>query len=383
MSIRSFIIGMIGIFIPIYLYTLTHQIRTVILLYLLMFSFEAFFELPSALFMARFGPKHNIALSLPILVFHFWLLWTLPEYNWPIWFISLTAGICLALFWEGYNYDFSRSKNRQSATVQVSRMYIIIAILGAIAPFIGGTIASKFGLHFLFGLATGALLFAVVPLFMNKEVHLRRKFNVFKLRRKRLSLQAVSYCASGIEATTNANFWPLFVFLIVGNYQKVGLVTSTALLLTIIVTYIVGKTADERGKCGYIKLGSSITGLAYFAKAFVDNIFQVFGLNIITAISHSLFTSPFVTEYYLHADEDYRSEYIFLMEFAIDLGRVLFLGILYFISFYLPTEKLLMVSLLLGGLITFGIGLMPDSRCEIPHITNKKIKVSPILRSKS
>jgi hypothetical protein len=262
-------------------------------------------------------------------------------------------------------------------------MYILIAVLSAIAPFIGGTLASKYGFHFLFGMVTALLLFAVAPLFTNHEPHLRRQFNVFKLRRKSLKLQALSYCGSGIESTTNANFWPLFVFLLVGNYRDVGLVTSAALLFTILVTYIVGRTADARGKCGYIRLGSSITGVTYFIKVFVTNIYQVFGLNIITAISHSLFTSPFITEYYLHADEEYRPEYIFLMETSIDLGRVVFLGILYVLSFYLSTKNLLMAALLLGGLATFTIGLMPDSRCEIPRHTNKKIKVTPMIRSKS
>jgi hypothetical protein len=374
MSIRSFIIGMIGIFIPIYLFTLTHQVRTVILLYLLMNLFEAFLEYPSALILAHLGPKHNIAFSLPILVFHFWQLWTLPVYHWPIWSMALTGALTLALFWEGYHFDFSRSKSKTKATKQVSRMYITIAILSAIAPFIGGTIAAKFGFHALFGLVTALLLFAVTPLFKGKEQHIHRKFNVLKLRRKKFLGQALSYWGTGIEASTNANFWPLYVFLLVPNYQTIGLVTSTALLLTIFVTYIVGKTADQRGKTSYIKLGSSITAITYFVKAFANDIFQVFGLNLITAVSHPIFASPYICEYYLHADEDYRHEYIFLMELMCDTGRVVFFGILYIASFYLSTKNLLVAGLLLGGASTFLIGLMPDSRCEA-RVDNKEIKV--------
>lgn len=379
MSIRSFIISLISIFVPIYLYTLSHSVKTVIVLYLLMFLFEAAFEYPSALFLATFGPKHNIALSLPILVFHFWQLWTIPTYHWPIWTISLTGAMTLALFWQGYNFDFSRSKSKKGCTKQVSRMYIIITILGATAPFIGGLIASHFGLNALFGVVTVLLLFAVVPLFIGGEVHLRRQFNPLKLRRRKLARQVISYAATGMEASTNANFWPLLVFFLVANYQEIGLVTSLALLLTILVTYIVGKTADQRGKVTYIRFGSVLTGTIYFVKAFVNSIYQVFGLNLLTSISHSFFTSPLMTEYYLHADEEYRNEYIFLMEISTDLGRVAFFGIIYAVSFYLSDRNLLVFCLILGGLASFLISLMPDYRAEITH-GNRKIKVTPAIR---
>jgi hypothetical protein len=67
------------------------------------------------------------------------------------------------------------------------------------------------------------------------------------------------------------------------------------------------------------------------------------------------------------------------MELACDLGRVVFFGIIYILSFYLTTKNLLVAALLLGGSCTFLIGLMPDSRADA-RLKDKTIRVSPKLR---
>ena len=68
MSIRSTVISLINIFIPIYLYTITYSIRTIVFFWLVMFAVEMLLEYPAMRLIAHFGPKHSIAFSLPFLV---------------------------------------------------------------------------------------------------------------------------------------------------------------------------------------------------------------------------------------------------------------------------------------------------------------------------
>lgn len=371
MSIRSFITALISIFIPIYLLRLGFSLQSVILFYLQMFFGEALLEYPSALSLAKLGPKHNIAFSLPFLILHFWLLWTIPQFHWNIIWIALTGSITLSFFWQGYHYDFSVAKTKKKAGKEISRMYLIMAVLGAVAPFLGGVIATKFGFNGLFGLVTALMAFAILPLFKSEDKRLNRKFDLKKLKfSKMLGREVAAYAGSGFEGSTGVNLWPILGFLILGSYEKVGLATSLGLLLTIVVTYWVGKRSDAVNKCKYIRVGSFLTGTIYIVKAFVENIGQVIGLNILTSVTHSIYLSPFVAEYYLHADEESRNEYIFLMETAVDIARIIFFGIIYLLGFILSGKDLIVAGMFIGGFGTFLVALMPQAKCEV-----KKIKV--------
>lgn len=381
MSIRSFIISTIGVFIPIYLYTAGLSVQDIALFYIIMFGAEGILHYPSALLLSRLGPKHNIALSLPILVFHLWQLWTIEQYHFPLWTIAVTGSITLALYWTAYHYDFSKAKTKKKASKQVSRQYIIIAILGAIAPFIGGSIAEYYGFSTLFGVVTLLMLLAVVPLFKTGDKHPRHKFNPHKVRFDNYtSRQLIAVGASAVEATTQLTFWPLLVYLVIGNYQKIGIVTSSALILTIVTTYYVGKRGIDGDRCKYIRTGSFLTGLIHIFRPLASSILHVFGFNLLNSFTHAIFMSPLMTEYYLHADENSRLEYIYYGEAIGSALRVMFLAIIYALGLYFPDKALLTIALILGGLVTMLMGIMPKTKCEI---IDRKIKVLPKLQKVS
>ncbi len=252
MSVRSLVIALVNIFIPIYLYTITYSIKEIIVYYFILYIGEAILEYPAMKIIARFGPKHSIAFSLPFLVAHFWMLWTIPQYHWPLWLVALMASVAMGFFWQAYHYDFSKSKEKKRPTREISTLYMIIAILSALGPLVGGLIAGKFGIGSLFGLVTGLVLLTIFPLFVQKEPHIRHKTNLLKTLSGRTIKQIVAYGGNGIEVNTSMTFWPLFLFFIVGSYQAVGYVTAASLAITVLVTYLIGHIADRRSKTYFL-----------------------------------------------------------------------------------------------------------------------------------
>ncbi|MEI7690020.1 MAG: MFS transporter [bacterium] len=364
MSVRSTIVSLINIFIPIYLYTITYSIQAIILYYLIMFVVEAILEYPAMRLIAHFGPKHSIAFSLPFLVLNFWTLWTYPQYHWPIWLIAILGSVTMAFFWQAYHYDFSKSKEKKRTTKQISTLYIIIAFLSALGPLVGGIIAQKFGLNMLFGIVTGLVLLTIFPLFVQREPHIKHKPQIRKIFNKNILRQIVAYGGSGVEASTTMIFWPLFLFFVLGTYQQVGFVVAASLAVTVIVTYLIGHVADRKSKKYFINVGGLLTAALGALRIFVYSLTTAIIVNLLRGVTHSMYESPFVAEYYLHADEQSRTEYIFLMEFGIDLMRVLFFAILFAISFYLTGPQLLVWALLIGAVFTFLLTLMPAAKNE-------------------
>lgn len=378
-SLRSFACALIAIFTSIYFFKLGYSLRDIIFYYLVMYAAEAVFEIVSAYGISKLGPKKLIAASLPLLIIHFGLLLTIVNFHWPLWFIGAEGGFLLALFWQPYHFDFSKAKHREKSTKEVSKLYIALAVLGAIAPFVGGVIATNFGISYLFGLVILLLILAMFPLFKTSERFTpKRPLDVKRIKVKAILSDLISYIGSGWDSTVSATFWPIFIYFIVGSYQAVGIVTSIALVITVIVTYLVGKKADGGHRSQYVKYGSIIEGSIYFVQTLAQTATHVVFVNLAHGFSSSIFSSPYTSEYHLHADEYSRQEYIYTMETAIDLGRITLYGILGILTYFFPIKIVLVAALLLGGIGAMMTALMPPAKCDVCNgIQNKSIKLMP------
>lgn len=377
MAFRSFVVSLIGIFVPIYLWNLHYSLAEILFFELLIYLGEGLLEIPMAHLNARFGPKHLIAASMPVMVVHFLLLWTIPNYHWNIFFVAFTASLATALFWQAYHWDFSRSKHALKASSEVASIVILSSMAGATAPFLGGFISDQFGIGYVFMLVSFLLVFSIIPLFKTKELHVPQRIDFNRLKLAKIRNDLISYAGLASQGIVGMVIWPIFVYLIVRTYQNVGLATSGALLLSLFFTYILGKKADQGKRRAYLKTGSLLMSLVYFIKVIATTIFHVFSLDFFSNLANSFFYAPFVSEYYLHADEESRSEYIIVMEMTCDFTRALILIILLFFTLYYPDKTILIIGLLIAGLGSLLIGFMPQAKSEKLTINNTNIKIMP------
>lgn len=383
MTVRSFINSMIGLFVPVYLYQIGYPLFYVILLYLLMEFFNFLLEPIVAFLTAKIGPRHNIAFSLPMLVLHFWMLSNIQTSQWPIWLLALTGSLGIAFFWLPYRYDFTLCKKNSVVSTEVGFENILIALSSAVAPFIGGTIATRLGINFVFGAAIVVLSVITLPILFSKRKHEPVLINFNKIKINKIKRELISFGAIGIDATVGGLIaWGIFVFILLGTYEKIGIITSVALIITILVTYIVSKSADNGERNRFVKVGSFFTAIIYAIKTIASSFFQVMFLNIAHNISHAIFYPAYISEYYLHADEEGKLEYITYMEMAIDFAKVLGLSFLLVLTYFFPVKTVLVIGLILTGFANTLISLMPPAKKEL-KLENTNIKLIPMLRKKS
>jgi hypothetical protein len=164
----------------------------------------------------------------------------------------------------------------------------------------------------------------------------------------------------------------------VKSYESVGAITSAALVVTVVVTYYISKKSDQGKRITYLKIGGLLNGIISIIKAFTASVLQAYGVSVAKSFASSIQAAPFCSEYYIHADEEKRSEYIFLMESAVDLARISFFLLLFGLSFVLPIKTVLVTGLVIGGFGAFLSTIMPPAKCEIcGPIKNKRIKLTP------
>lgn len=379
MSLRSFALSLVALFIPIHLYRVGYDLRQIALFYALMFATEFFTEFLVVQGIRKFGPKAMITLSVPTLIIHLLLLLTLEQYNWPVVYLALTGGLSLATYWQSYHYDFSKSRHRKKTSTEIGRLYIVIAILGAIAPLVGGLVANSVGIGALYALVVTILFFSVTVLFKDSgKRHRQAKLNLEKVRWPKIYKDLLAYGGDMWEVCSSQHIWPLFLYLIVGSYTKVGGITSVALVITVLVIFFVSKRSDRGKRVDYLRLGGALNGMVAIIRTLVSTVPQAFGISLAKSFTSAAFASPFTSEYYLHADEESRAEYILVMEAANDVAKVIYYLVILSLTFFISTEKVLIVALVMGGVGALLSTLMPPAKCEVcGPIQDKSIRVVP------
>jgi len=358
MALRWFALSFINIFIPIYLYNLGFGLVT-IFLYLAALEFVCIFLVPLAGWLsAKFGPKHAMTVSFPFTLGMLWLYLTLPQSPGNLWLLILVGPVAAIFFWMSYHIDFSKVKDKDQCGSEISKLQILMALVSAGAPFIGGVIATHYGIDTVFIMTIVLLAMAVVPLFKTGEPHIPHSLNFKKIDLKKIYPDLLSYGGMGIETDGALVIWPLFIYLILKSYQSVGMVESLTLAIVVVVTYLAGKKIDQEDKGKILKKSSFLNGIVWTVKSVVRNFSHILFFNLLTALIYPFYNISFISEYYLHADEGSRVEYITWMEVAILIFRLFFFLLLALLAIYLEIKTVLIIALLLTAAGTFLTGVM-------------------------
>lgn len=370
MSLKTFAVSFITIFIPIYLFKLGYSPFSIFFFYAAFNFFIPLLNEIAARIITKIGPKHTMILSFPALMIFLGMLLTLPIYKWNLLLLAFIWSIETGLFWMSYHVDFSKAKHKKTCTSELSKIEILCSIFGAVTPFVGGVIASMYGISFTLVLSIFFLVFAALPLLKTSEPYVRQTIDMKKIQVKKILRDLLSYAGLGMDFAAMMVIWPLFVFLIVKSYQAVGAIESFALILMIVITFMVGKYADRTDKQKLIKRGGIVSGFVWMGKALSQSISQVIFFNLINAVTFPFLKLPFAAEFYIHADEEARIEYILWMERAVDYGRMFFFLILAALSFYFEIKFVLIAGLLLaipGSLLTGLMRPVTKEVCDANH----------------
>lgn len=376
MVLRTVAISLFAIYIPIFFYERGESATNIFMYFFIAYLVEAAFEVFSTILYREIGLKKTIIGSIPILILYLWMVATLSTYDWPLWLLGLVVGISLAFFWQPYQYMFSKYKSKEKTSRQVSARVSAVAILTAVTPLLGGYIIERFGSSYLLLLAIVLLVLASLLFSLGKDTRVSESFDVRQIKIAQHKKEIIAYMGYTLEETAAYTLWPFFVFLLVGSYKTVGGLMTITLGLTVIVTLAVGKLSDSGKRTMFIKEGSLMSVLINLGRAASSSLYHVFIVNIFRSLTTSIFASPFLSEYYLHADEEIRDEYIFIVELASDIARVLYFGLIIVASIYLPLQTTLIFAFILSAVGAFLSGLMPPSKRDLV-LKSREIKLMP------
>jgi len=351
--------GLLGVFLPLFLYKLFDGNLLPVLLYYSASHFLYLFTVMlGAQFLNRFGFRNALRASVFFGALYYGIFFFVNGET-ALSLLPLTVLVLLAyrlLFWLPYHVDFATFTSRKNRGRELSLMHATVLLIAAITPFIAGVIISRFGFDILFFSAILLYLvsgFAYITIPDTNERFVWGYWETWKkffshIRSKTL----IAYIADGAEGVVGLIVWPVFIFEILqGDYFSVGVLTTLITGAAIAVQLLLGKIIDTRlPKETVLWWGSIFYSLGWIIKIFIATAFEIFVAGAYHSIMGIVARTPIDTlTYEMSADEGhYVDEFTVLKEMALSVGRVLMFGAAALLVFFFSVKWVFLLSALVA-----------------------------------
>lgn len=291
--IRRLAFGILGLFIPIYVYQLTGDLKLVLLYYLIRAFAFIFSTIPSAKLIGKIGPDANMLLSTISSAIYFGLLILAQKLPAALWLAPFFSALKTNLYWLPYHTAFSTVGKKENLSDDLRKASSIARLVKAFAPLAGGFIATQFGFTPLFLISIFLLIVSALPIFLDGYNRHEPLYKFSKLKKTVLEKENkplfLSFIFQGTRTALDGIIWPLILFLAIPSLTKIGAITTITLLASLLVINLVAKRIN--------KFKWSIFGLGSLGRNLVWAIRGIVPLPLIIAITDPIYqlSSIFVT----------------------------------------------------------------------------------------
>lgn len=358
-SLDSVAIGLVSLFIPIYLLRLDYSLTEVFVFFGLSGLAMTLLTPFAIKSIARFGANRTMVLGNLFNVVFFLLLFALPSLYQPLWLLAIFRAGYSTFYFPAFTANFVKSRARNKTGTQIGKLNAITLLFHGIAPAIGGIVASTLGFNWVYGVVVCLIVIANIPLLFGRDDFAPTKFSI-----KKIPWNAYrDFVANGlynVPIIIESIIWPIAISLFIASYATIGFLSSIMIFTSMGISLYVGRREDSIGERRYIKQGIFSGILGNFGRMFVTTPVGVLGVNFLSGTSGALLANSFTSRYYKNADTDRLMEYIFGMEIAHSIVWAVFFGLLAVASIFMSTQFVLILAILLSIPATYGVKLIKD-----------------------
>lgn len=357
--LRSLAISLVGIFVPVYLYKIGYSISDISIFFIFWaVSRLLLWAYVSAKIVARFGPKHSMAIAVAIQISYLALILSIESMLWPLWFIGVVGSFAYGLYLMAFEVDFSKIKHTEHGGKEIGYLQIFERFGAVLGPLIGGLIAGFFDPRYTIAIAIFVLCGSLIPLFLSDEpTRKHQNIKIIGFPFKRHIRDFIVTSAFTVENNISITIWPLFLgaFVIINNtYESLGLLVATSTVASFLAVYVIGKLIDSHKGKLLLNTGAITNAIVHLFRPFVGNISQAFAVNLINEPVTSMYKMPFLKGKYDESDRvpGYRIVYYMISEMSAAIFNIIFWIILYILSNILNDKISLQLTFIIGAIMS-------------------------------
>lgn len=353
LSLQSFGFNFLQIFLPIYIMLLGYSFTQMCLFFVYMNAIRLISNLVYYS-LTRLGIKLLLCISY---IFGISGLAIMTFYT------NSVYGVLAGMFMFGVSYEmYWNSRHLMASGIfglkkmgrSVSSTLIFVYFSAALSPFIGGFIGEHYGLSYVLVASAIFVILAIYPLLKSSDMKFKKKRN----KNYRIpKLHLLAYSSNAFEAKASIFLWPVFLYLLLGSIEKVGLIFAASMLVTLVVTKFAGYLNDTGFNKPLIYGGVFLNVALNASRVLVQTLGAAYALSIASSFSNSLKASPYFSQMYTHAKKYGIAPYIQRLQLVGVSGDILMWLLAYALSLSLKVDQAIigvfLVAAFIGPLQTF------------------------------
>ena len=352
----------VSTFETVYLYKIGFTIPQILLFYLAIYVL-LFFIVPLGMsFACSRGYEHTILYSSPFWIIYYLCLFAIP-YNIAFILIAVVAiSVRKSTYWFSFHADFAEYSVPGERARESSNMYSINNVVSVIAPLMAGLVLKFTNFSVLFVIVIILFFISNIPLLSTKEVFVPRKHKYWDSMRllfsKKKRKELFSHFAYGEEFVWML-LWPLFIFIVIGDYLIMGSIMAVASLSVVLLSLYIGKTADKKGKHRVLRVGTIFYSFSYFVRVLVNSTFGIFLAETYSRLANRIVYIPKIALLNREAcNKDTAKNILFFIQ-SLVMGKIFIILACFLIFTFVPGILAWQAVFVMAGLITFLYLLTP------------------------
>ena len=363
MSLNSFAMAFVSVFIPIYLLKLDYSFQMVMLWMIIQHSSLLINAFITVYVSNKVGLVHTLHIRFILLLSYFLLLlFGLKEIPILFYIIPILIGAEGAFYWIPLNILFVRNTKENTMGKSMSRFFVVPKALSMFSPIVGAFIAVHYGFNSLFALAMFLLFFTFIPIWSLRSEKTNFKFSWKEV--KKIYFQNKKYFIPEVIdnlAEDAMALWSIFIFIKLASTIEIGIIGTITAVTSLFFTLTIGKLTDNWNKHKLIKIGAIFVSLVWFINftvgEFFPNQWLFYIATIFATLSLKVFLVPYSSLMYNRARKD-DARFLILREIPTVLGRIILFSIAILFYNNLP------ILFLLVGIIFIYFWILDTKKLE-------------------
>lgn len=352
--------ALLGIFLPIFLYTVFNfNFKYVVYYYLAAHFLYATTVAFGAKYLNKIGLRRSLRISIIFGAAYYFIFFLLDkamrgqglflEQNNQILLLIIISLIVITLdrlmYWVPMHTDLAKFTSKRNRAKQLSLIEATTVALGAIGPIVAGWILMNYNYEVLFIIAIVIYLSSLIPFMTLPRTRERYSWTYLQTWKEFLSKKRrkaiLAFMGDGADNVVGIMVWPIFIWkLLNGNFFEVGAIMSLIVIVTVVLQLFIGKFSDLGNKKKMLNFGSVLYAVGWIIKIFISTTFHIFIVSTYHNLANIFARTPFNTLTYEKAADQghYVDEYTVIHEMAVQYGKSLMLCFVLLLTMFFSIE---------------------------------------------
>lgn len=359
-----FIKSLIGIFIPVYLYSRGFSI-SMVFAFVIGISVTFLLFIPvSVKVIKRIGFKYSLLFSMPFFFLSIFFLNYVNDSYWYFHAVWFFMGIYSSIYWPAFHSEVALNGTRKNRVSEIGTLQVITILFATVAPFVGGLILEEYDYFVLFIFSTILLILGFIPLLLARDIKLKkydfRYVDYLNFFRNGAFLDSKkAFACEGVEGALSLTLWPIILYVLLkNNFLNLGLLFTFVSVLSALFILYLKKFFDRRDKHKLVVMTTRFLSVNWFLRGLIfllGGVFLYF-IESFMKITESVFKLSFFPIFYNNAKRIGYMNYIIMRELYIQTTKVIFSLIIILLFAYLKESVITFGFVILSGAI-FSLGL--------------------------